>query len=579
MTYDHKTKTQLIEELESLSTRVVEKELARLASFPEQNPNPIIETDLTCHVTYRNPAAEECFPDLLELGYNHPILSGMTPLIVACQSDKQESVTREINLGDTIYEQKICFVKQSNLVRIFNHDITELKSTEMALDRLASFPEQNPNPVIETDLMGQVTYCNLAARKLFPDLQTLEHNHPILSGVKPIIIACQIGEPDSFMTREIQVGHSIYEQKICCVEQSNLVRIFTYDLTDRVRAEVLEQENTYLREEMQTELAFGEIIGHEKSLHDILQQIEMVAPTDASILIQGESGTGKELIARAIHAHSQRNQKTMVKVNCGAIPRELFESEFFGHVKGAFTGALKDRKGRFELADEGTLFLDEVGEIPIELQSKLLRVLQEGQFERIGDERTHHVDVRIVAATNRDLKQEVEDGRFREDLFYRLSVFPITVPPLRERMEDISLLAIHFIETACTRLNRPKVEMTSDQIKQLQRYDWPGNIRELQNVIERAVILSRDGVLRLDLALPDIVSSEHLPPPSHTKLTTNTEFVSDVEFKRRELENIVAALEHANWKVFGAGGAAELLGIRPTTLVSRMKKMNIEKPD
>jgi transcriptional regulator with GAF, ATPase, and Fis domain len=305
----------------------------------------------------------------------------------------------------------------------------------------------------------------------------------------------------------------------------------------------------------------------------------MVAPTDASILIQGESGTGKELIARAIHAHSQRNQKTMVKVNCGAIPRELFESEFFGHVKGAFTGALKDRKGRFELADEGTLFLDEVGEIPIELQSKLLRVLQEGQFERIGDERTHHVDVRIVAATNRDLKQEVEDGRFREDLFYRLSVFPITVPPLRERMEDISLLAIHFIETACTRLNRPKVEMTSDQIKQLQRYDWPGNIRELQNVIERAVILSRDGVLRLDLALLDIVSSEHLPPPSHTKLTTNTEFVSDVEFKRRELENIVAALEHANWKVFGAGGAAELLGIRPTTLVSRMKKMNIEKPD
>ncbi|MBI1922783.1 sigma 54-interacting transcriptional regulator, partial [Candidatus Poribacteria bacterium] len=310
---------------------------------------------------------------------------------------------------------------------------------------------------------------------------------------------------------------------------------------------------------------------------NVLQQIELVAPTDASVLIQGESGTGKELVARAIHAHSQRRTKTMVKVNCGAIPRELFESEFFGHVKGAFTGALKDRRGRFELADGGTLFLDEVSEIPLELQSKLLRVTQEGQFERVGDEHTRQVNVRIIAATNRDLKKEVEAGRFREDLFYRLSVFPIMVPPLRERMEDTPLLAAHFIEILYTRLNRPKARLTPDQIHQLQRYDWPGNVRELQNILERAVIISRGGPLRLELALPETLPTENLQPASDRKSPTKAGFVSDAEFKRRERDNIMGALEHANWKVFGSGGAAELLGIKPTTLISRMKAMNIQK--
>lgn len=467
----------------------------------------------------------------------------------------------------------------------FEHIGADHERAERALTRLASFPEQNPNPVIETDLTGQVTYCNPAAKALFPDLQKRGHEHPILSGVEPLIIACQIGETGSVTRRELKIGEAIYEQKICCVEQSELVRIFTYDLTDRVRAEMLEQENAYLREEMQAELAFGEIVGRSQPLRNVLQQIEMVAPTNASVLIQGESGTGKELIARAIHANSQRSAKTLVKVNCGAIPRELFESEFFGHVKGSFTGAVKDRRGRFELADGGTLFLDEVSEIPLELQTKLLRVTQEGQFERVGDDRTREVDVRIIAATNRDLKTETEGGRFREDLFYRLSVFPITVPPLRERIADIPLLAQHFIETVCTQLNRPKTGLTPDQIERLRDYDWPGNIRELQNVIERAVIVSRGGAsdkaglrgLRLDLALPNAFSQEDRAPASNTAHQPEMEFVTEAELKRRERDNTIAALENANWKVFGAGGAAELLGIKPTTLVTRMQKMGIEK--
>lgn len=356
------------------------------------------------------------------------------------------------------------------------------------------------------------------------------------------------------------------------------------DITERKLAEEnerrrwqLELENAYLREEVQAELAFGEVVGKSQALCKVIRQVEMVAPTDASVLIQGESGTGKELIARAIHNRSKRSHKAMVKVNCGAIPKELFESEFFGHIKGAFTGALKDRTGRFELADGGTLFLDEISEIPLELQSKLLRVLQEGQFERVGDERTRQVNVRIIAATNRNLKGEVEAGRFREDLFYRLSVFPIDAPPLRERREDVPLLAEHFIASARRRLNCPKVELRPEHIQQLQGYDWPGNVRELQNVIERAVIVSRCGQLRLDLALPD--TSDTSDTDTDLALASKAGFLSEAEVKLRERDNIISALKKANWKVFGPGGAAELLGVKPTTLAYRIKKMKLKKTD
>ncbi|MCB9867860.1 MAG: sigma 54-interacting transcriptional regulator [Phycisphaerales bacterium] len=336
----------------------------------------------------------------------------------------------------------------------------------------------------------------------------------------------------------------------------------------------LELENAYLREEVCDARAFGEIVGQSPALRAITQQIELVAPTDASVLILGESGTGKELVAQEIHRRSRRHERAMVRVNCASVPREIYESEFFGHAKGAFTGAVRDRAGRFELAHGGTLLLDEVGEIPLELQSKLLRVLQEGTYERIGEERTRAADVRVIAATNRDLKAEVEAGRFRQDLYYRLNVFPIEVPPLRKRTEDIPLLAELFCEQASRRFHRACKGLSQGNIMALQAYDWPGNVRELLNVIERAVITARGGAIRLDLPHPQ---ASRPRKAVHTDTSAATAVVTDAEMKRRDRENVLAALQQTNWQVHGPGGAAELLGMRPTTLASRIKRMGLSR--
>src|SRR5499427_925257 len=259
----------------------------------------------------------------------------------------------------------------------------------------------------------------------------------------------------------------------------------------------LERENAYLREEETR--ALGEIIGRSPAMRHVSEQVAVVAPTNATVLILGESGTGKELVAREIHKASARRDGPMVKVNCAAVPRDLFESEFFGHVKGAFTGALRDRVGRFELANGGTLFLDEVGEIPIELQGKLLRAIQEGEHERVGSNTTLKTDVRLVAATNRNLTEEVRKGKFREDLYYRLNVFPITLAPLRERKSDIPALAAHFLERACKEFKKPLSLLSGEALAALKAYDWPGNVRELQNVVERAVITARDALISFEL--------------------------------------------------------------------------------
>lgn len=334
-------------------------------------------------------------------------------------------------------------------------------------------------------------------------------------------------------------------------------------------------ENEYLREEVKLAGKHGRVVGGSRALARVLEQVELVAPTEASVLILGESGTGKELIAQAIHEHSSRRDKPLIRVNCASVPRELFESEFFGHVRGAFTGAVRDREGRFQLADGGTLFLDEVGEIPLELQSKLLRVLQEGTFERIGEDRTRRVNVRIIAASNRNLRQEVEEGAFRQDLFFRLSVFPIEIPPLRDRLEDIPDLARHFIEDTSRRLGLPVPTLKQRHVLQLQAYDWPGNVRELQNVLERAVILARGGDLHFDFLPDDRMPSAVLP----VKETTWEEgaVVTEQEWELRQKANIERALAQCDGKVQGEGGAAELLGIKPTTLRSRMKALKIEK--
>jgi len=340
----------------------------------------------------------------------------------------------------------------------------------------------------------------------------------------------------------------------------------------KVLKERLEEQNAYLQEEIHIEHNYREIVGQSEPILKIIKQIDVVAPTDASVLINGESGTGKELIARAIHQASRRNASPLIRVNCAAIPTELFESEFFGHIRGAFTGAVRDRVGRFELADGGTLFLDEIGEIPLELQSKLLRVLQEGQFERVGEERTRKVDVRIIAATNRDLRQEVAAKHFREDLYFRLNVFPIQSPALRERPMDIAPLAAHFLKQTGKRLNMPGRRLRNTDIERLQRYSWPGNIRELQNIIERALITSNGADLNLDL--PDEPSLSVIPKPSPSSV-----IMTDAQIRELERNNMQAALKATDGKLFGKGGAAELLGLKPTTLASRFKRLEIKLED
>jgi len=340
----------------------------------------------------------------------------------------------------------------------------------------------------------------------------------------------------------------------------------------------LELHNTYLQEEVVEAKAFGELVGQSQALRHIVSQIDLVAPTEASVLILGESGTGKELVAREIHQRSRRKDKPLVRVNCASIPKDLFESEFFGHTRGAFTGAIKDRAGRFEAAEGGTLFLDEIGEVPLDLQSKLLRVLQEKRYERVGEDRTRLADVRVIAATNRDLKQAAEAGRFREDLYYRLNVFPIQVPLLRERMEDVPILATHFLELSARELRCPKPRLTRAAIAKLEGYDWPGNIRELRNVIERAVIISRGGVLDFDLPAADATLAPARQAARETG-GTEPEFLTEAELQHRERQNLLVILEKAHWKIKGPDGAAELLGVNSATLLSRMKKMDLRRPD
>ena len=323
----------------------------------------------------------------------------------------------------------------------------------------------------------------------------------------------------------------------------------------------LGEEKVYVENETRSELKFEEIVGKSQALQQVLRQIEVVAPTDSGVLIQGETGTGKELIARAIHNLSSRRDQPFVKVNCAAIPSGLLESELFGHEKGAFTGAIMRKAGRFEVADKGTLFLDEVGDIPLELQPKLLRVLQEHEFERLGSTRTQQVDVRVIAATHRDIKQMVEDGEFRSDLFYRLHIFPLCVPPLRERREDIPILVRHYVDKSARRMNRRIETIPSQAMEVFASYPWPGNVRELQNFIERAVILSPGLALR-----PPLAELKQALQEPNSRLST---------LEEAEREHVLRALRECNWVIAGASGAAARLGMKRTTLAYRIRKLKI----
>ncbi|MBX3300950.1 MAG: sigma 54-interacting transcriptional regulator [Nitrospira sp.] len=349
---------------------------------------------------------------------------------------------------------------------------------------------------------------------------------------------------------------------------------------DRLEAEQkiqsLTVETELLREELQALHPDGTLIGEHQTLKQVFRDIAQVAETDTTVLIMGETGTGKELVARAIHAAGQRCERPLVIVNCAAIPATLIESEFFGHESGAFTGATKKREGRFSLADKGTVFLDEIGELPLELQAKLLRVLQEGEFDPVGSSKTRKVDVRVLAATNRDLAAAVKQGTFREDLYYRLNVFPIRLPPLRDRGNDVVRLASVFAQRFAGKMGRTLAPLTANDARRLQTYHWPGNVRELQNVIERAVITAEAGKLNLDRALPETPSVHGVPASRPAALPDA--ILSAKELEELERTNILRALETAKWKVSGEKGAASLLGLNASTLSSRMKALKIQKP-
>jgi transcriptional regulator with GAF, ATPase, and Fis domain len=440
-------------------------------------------------------------------------------------------------------------------------------------------------------LQGEVCHYEKGVQVLFPQDKGLEDWHvesylgvPILDGMGCVIghIAALDDKPMKRDSRAIDVlkifaaraAAELKRQRAEGQLQAALVQV-------KELQHKLEAENVYLQEEISKEHNFEEVVGNSRALIKVLQQVETVAPTDSTVLILGETGCGKELFARAIHSHSKRKGRPLVKLNCGAIPTGLVESELFGHMKGAFTGALERRMGRFELADGGTLFLDEVSELPLDTQVKLLRVLQEHEFEPLGSSRTLRANVRIIAASNRDLEKAVQEGRFRADLYYRLNVLPVSVPPLRQRCSDIPLLTSFFVERFARQLGKQSIAIAQETIDVLTQYDWPGNIRELQNVIERAVVLSRGPILRLGRDLLPFSSEDPEPAnevgdgTSSDKPKSEGDLNAHLSLQQVEKRHIVEVLTKTEWVIEGPRGAAKLLGLHPNTLRSRMKRLGI----
>jgi formate hydrogenlyase transcriptional activator len=399
--------------------------------------------------------------------------------------------------------------------------------------------------------------------------------------VVPLIVrGTSIGTLDVSSTalRQYTMPDAVFLQEVANQVAMAIQNMRAYEEISTLKAR-LERENVYLQEEIRTEHNFIEMIGASPALFEVMRNVERVAPTDATVLISGETGTGKELVARAIHARSARSGRPLVKVNCGAISAGLVESELFGHVKGAFTGALERRLGRFEVADGGTIFLDEIGELPLDTQVKLLRVLQEGEFEPVGSSTPSRADLRVIAATNRDLEDAVRSGRFRSDLFYRLNVFPICTPPLRERVEEIPQLVAFFVGRFARRFGKTAERVSPETMDRLVRYAWPGNVRELQNIVERAVILATGPTLEIG---PDLLGTDKRvgrespssPPPSEPRGRDLNAVLRDVETR-----HVRAALEQAGWVIEGARGAARILGLHPNTLRGRIQKLGIRRCD
>jgi formate hydrogenlyase transcriptional activator len=525
------------------------------------------------------------------------------PFIVVTGSVSEEAAVACIRAGASDYLLKdrlarlgpaISRALDEKLDRAARHHAeAELRASE---ERYRALVAHAPVAIFELDLSGVLVTANAATNEV------LALSGPLRDGVRLVDLA---SEPDRSRIGELVrlsiQGGTVRSELTPAnaperIVESSLIAItndegvvkkvvgIAQDITARREAERtlsnlkerLQAENVYLQEEIKLTNDFSQILGESGALRAALQRVELVAATDATVLIQGETGTGKELFARAIHDLSQRKTRPLVKVNCAALPATLIESELFGHERGAFTGALTRRVGRFELAHQGSLFLDEIGEMPLDVQAKLLRVLQEGEFERVGGAETRSVDVRVIAATNRNLEEAVSEGSFRSDLYYRLNVVPIDLPSLRERTGDIALLATFFATRAAKRLGKTINGVPARVLEAMERYEWPGNVRELGNLVERAVILARGSELRVEDILPASALQKVSPlPPQSSGVPAFSRAKTLGELER---EHIVAAIDSAGGKIDGPGGAAELLGLHANTLRSRMEKHGIHRP-
>ncbi|MFA8434599.1 MAG: sigma 54-interacting transcriptional regulator [Marinifilaceae bacterium] len=468
------------------------------------------------------------------------------------------------NITQTIGSQYVAVTECLTPDRTRLRTLAYVKS-EKILENIEYETKDTPCEIV---MEGKDFVCSQDLEKEFPREKGFQFYFgvPIYDSKKEVVghIAGFDSQPRKLRKHELEILKIFAARAGAEIERKNAEFQLHEALKEiQVLKDKLQAENTYLQEEIKLDHNFDEIITQSKLFRKILSKVEQVASTDATVLILGETGTGKELLARAIHNISKRRDRALVKVNCAALPSTLIESELFGHEKGAFTGALARKIGRFELANEGTLFLDEIGELPLELQSKLLRVLQEGEFERLGSSKTKKVNVRIIAASNRNLEKEVDNNSFRSDLYYRLNVFPIQSPALRTRKEDIPLLVRHFVRKFGQKMGKSIDKIPLAILHKLDAYNWPGNVRELENVIERAVILSPGNTLQLD---------DWLPPQSLDKIAEGIGKLDDAI-----RQHICKTLDHCNWKVSGKNGAAQLLGMKPTTLESKIKKLGIIK--
>jgi len=451
-----------------------------------------------------------------------------------------------------------------------------LSDTISELNPLTNFPDENPNPVMRLSSKGRLLYANHASQPLLQNWNQ-QVGESIRGGGMSML--CEAIESGIQQQEDFDCGDKVFTVVFAPVAGSDYVNLYALDTTGKKKIELalqtaldevgllknrLQQENHYLQDEIKQVHGADAIIGNSKVQEKLLEKIGQVAKTDTTVLITGETGTGKELLARAIHAASQRKNRPLVKINCATLPAGLIENELFGHEKGAYTGATERKTGRFELANGGTIFLDEIGDLPLELQAKLLRVLQEGELERVGGNSTIYVDVRVIAATNRNLADSISAGEFREDLYYRLNVFPILSPPLRKRKNDIALLTNHFLQKYGVKIGKRFDSIEAPVLARLQAYNWPGNVRELENIIERAIILSEGPSLQLEEAFDLNLTSQN---PQRTDKTIG-------EMEQEMMKN---ALEDCGWKIEGDGGAAARLGLAPSTLRERIKKYGLRR--